>query len=98
MTKLSGAFCLVVLAGTLVFNTQDASSAETSANLTVADESADSKQSDVVRVQAYREGDSGPFLPDVKGTKIYSGKKTSNVQLSDLPTNSNNNFRQALVK
>ncbi len=42
---------------------------------------------------------SGPFLPDVRGTKIYAGKKTSQVNLQqELPAVTNNNFRQALSK
>jgi len=38
------------------------------------------------------------FLPDVQGTKIYSGKKTSLIQLADAPKINNNNFRQAMAK
>lgn len=38
------------------------------------------------------------FLPDVQGTKINAGKKTSNVNLKDIPTITNNNYRQALAK
>ncbi len=37
-------------------------------------------------------------LPDVEGTKIYSGKKTSVIDLEAAPTNINNNYRQALQK
>ncbi len=37
-------------------------------------------------------------LPDVEGTKIYSGKKTSVIDLEEPPTIINNNFRQALQK
>ncbi len=41
----------------------------------------------------------GPFLTDVGGTKIYSGKKTNLVSLSkDAPALTNNNYRQALAK
>lgn len=39
-----------------------------------------------------------PFLGDVEGTKIYAGKKTSNVSLAAAPAVTNNNYRQALVK
>lgn len=41
---------------------------------------------------------SGPFLPDVQGARIYSGKKTENIDLEALGPNANNNYRQALVK
>jgi len=52
-----------------------------------------------VTVIAIKESDKGPFLPDVQGTKIHAGKKTSQVNLAkELPQISNNNFRQALVK
>lgn len=52
-----------------------------------------------VVVKAASETVSKPFLPDVQGTKINSGKKTSQVHLDkDLPKISNNNFRQALAK
>ncbi len=40
----------------------------------------------------------GDFKPDVEGTKIYSGKKTSLIDLEENPTISNNNWRQALNK
>lgn len=39
----------------------------------------------------------GPFLPDVQGTKINSGKKTSVIDLDELPKITNNNYRQALA-
>lgn len=53
-----------------------------------------------VTVKAEKEEEkSSPFLPDVQGTKINSGKKTSQVNLDqELPEISNNNFRQALAK
>ena len=37
-----------------------------------------------------------PFLPDVQGTKINAGKKTSVIDLDQLPRVVNNNYRQAL--
>lgn len=40
----------------------------------------------------------GVFLPDVQGTKIHAGKKTSNINLEDLPEISMDNFRQAIAK
>lgn len=36
------------------------------------------------------------FLPAVEGTRIYSGKKTTVLDLDALPTIVNNNYRQAL--
>lgn len=40
----------------------------------------------------------GPFLPDVEGTRINAGKKTSNIRLEDLPEISNGNYRQVIAK
>jgi Fe(3+) dicitrate transport protein len=40
----------------------------------------------------------GPFLPDIQGTRINSGKKTSVLDLDELPKVNNNNYRQALTK
>ena len=37
----------------------------------------------------------GPFLPDVRGTRIYAGKKTTNTVLSELPPIHSNTYRQA---
>lgn len=37
-----------------------------------------------------------PFLPDVQGTKINAGKKTSVIDLDQIPRVVNNNYRQAL--
>lgn len=51
-----------------------------------------------VTVTALKDAKSSPFLPAVQGTKINSGKKTSNISLADMPTLSNNNYRQALAK
>ena len=38
-----------------------------------------------------------PALPEVEGTRINSGKKTSFTKPSDFPTISNNNYRQVLA-
>ncbi|MEQ2009023.1 MAG: TonB-dependent receptor [Limisphaerales bacterium] len=38
-----------------------------------------------------------PFLPPVEGTRIYSGKKTTVLDLDALPGIVNNNYRQALA-
>ena len=40
----------------------------------------------------------GPFLPDVEGTRINAGKKTSNIRLQELPEISNDNYRQVLAR
>lgn len=37
-------------------------------------------------------------LPDVQGTKIYSGKKTSVIDLEEAPVNISSNYRQVLQK
>jgi Fe(3+) dicitrate transport protein len=39
-----------------------------------------------------------PYLPAVQGTRIYSGKKTSVLDLDEFPRITNNNYRQALAK
>jgi Fe(3+) dicitrate transport protein len=39
----------------------------------------------------------GPFLPDVEGTRINAGKKTSSIDLRDLPEISNDNYRQVIA-
>lgn len=54
-----------------------------------------------VRVVAEAESDEtiqAPYLPPVQGTRIYSGKKTSVIDLDELPRITNNNYRQALAK
>ncbi|MBI4549809.1 MAG: TonB-dependent receptor [Candidatus Omnitrophica bacterium] len=51
-----------------------------------------------VTVSASKTDPQAPFLPDVQGTKIYAGKKTSVTRLKDAPAITNNNYRQALVK
>lgn len=56
------------------------------------------KDAEEVVVTAEKYDKSGPFLPEVKGTRIYSGKKTSAVHLEQSPAVANNNYRQALAK
>ncbi|OGW69461.1 MAG: hypothetical protein A2036_01680 [Omnitrophica bacterium GWA2_50_21] len=51
-----------------------------------------------VTVRASKVDSQSPFLPDVKGAKIYAGKKTSAIRLDEAPTITNNNYRQALSK
>ena len=54
----------------------------------------------LVEAEAESEGEErvqGPFLPDVQGTRIYSGKKTSIIDLDRLPRITNNNYRQAFA-
>jgi Fe(3+) dicitrate transport protein len=54
-----------------------------------------------VRVEAESESDEtiqAPYLPPVQGTRIYSGKKTSVIDLDEFPRITNNNYRQALAK
>lgn len=46
-------------------------------------------------VTVYGAPEGEPFLPDVEGAKIYEGKKTTAVNLDELPPVNNNNFRQA---
>jgi Fe(3+) dicitrate transport protein len=54
-----------------------------------------------VRVVGESESDEtiqAPYLPPVQGTRIYSGKKTSVIDLDEFPRITNNNYRQALAK
>src|SRR6478736_6521198 len=39
----------------------------------------------------------GRFLPDVQGTKINAGKKSSVIDLDEFPDITGNNYRQALA-
>ena len=53
------------------------------------------------RVEAEAEVDhvvQGPFLPDVQGTKINVGKKTTILDFDALPRITGNNYRQALAQ
>lgn len=55
----------------------------------------------VYRLEAESEADhfvQGPFLPDLQGAKINSGKKTTMLDLDALPSITANNYRQALAK
>jgi Fe(3+) dicitrate transport protein len=40
----------------------------------------------------------GQFLPDLSNGKIYAGKKTSVIDLGDLPALQTDNYRQAFIK
>ncbi len=53
---------------------------------------------DEVTVKGERPEEKSVFLPDVQGTRINAGKKTSSIYLKDNPTITNNNYRQALAK
>lgn len=68
------------------------SSAPSSENVTVLDE--------VTVTASYLEAGfvGGPFLPDVEGTRINAGKKTSNILLQNLPSIENDNYRQLVVQ
>ena len=56
------------------------------------------KSIDEVMVAAEKIPQKKVFLPDVQGTKINSGKKTSLLNFQELPAITNNNYRQALAK
>jgi Fe(3+) dicitrate transport protein len=57
------------------------------------------QQMDEVQVRAdYDREVSGAFLPDVDGTKIHAGKKTSNIDLEQIPDISMDNYRQVISK
>ncbi len=54
-----------------------------------------------VKVEAEAEKDhsiQGPFLPDVQGTRINVGKKTTVLDFDALPRINGNNYRQALAQ
>ncbi len=53
------------------------------------------------RVEAEAEADhvvQGPFLPDVQGTRVNVGKKTTMLDFDSLPRINGNNYRQALAQ
>lgn len=53
------------------------------------------------RVEAEAESDhfvQGPFLPDLQGTRVNVGKKTTIVDFDSLPRITGNNYRQALAQ
>ena len=55
----------------------------------------------VVKVEAEAESDhyvQGPFLPDVQGTKINIGKKTTLIDLDAIPRIDASNYRLALIQ
>ena len=57
------------------------------------------QQMEEVQVRAdYDREVSGAFLPDVDGTKIHAGKKTSNIDLEQIPDISMDNYRQVISK
>ena len=62
-----------------------------------------SAQDAISEVIVQAESESGSFvqesfLPPVQGTRIFSGKKTSVIDLDEFPKIENNNYRQALAK
>ena len=62
---------------------------------------ADAQTLPSVVVEAEAESDhvvQGPFLPDVQGTKINVGKKTTMIDLDALPSINASNYRQALLQ
>lgn len=54
------------------------------------------EQLDEVLVRATSDQPGSPFLPDVRGTEIYAGKKTTVLTPSDTQAGLTNNFRLAL--
>lgn len=57
------------------------------------------QQMEEVQVRAdYDREVHGAFLPDVDGTKIHAGKKTSNIDLEQIPDISMDNYRQVISK
>lgn len=87
----------------LLAENQD-SETETRSEAEKKEEATDKKQSTksttmkTVTVTAAKESKDAPFLPDVQGTKIYAGKKTSEIHPDELPPITNNNYREILIK
>lgn len=70
-------------------------------NANVAYDEAEAQTLASVVVEAEAESDhavQGPFLPDVQGTKINVGKKTTMIDLDALPSINASNYRQALLQ
>ena len=70
-------------------------------NVNLAYSQADAQTLPSVVVEAEAESDhavQGPFLPDVQGTKINVGKKTTMLDLDALPAINASNYRQALLQ
>jgi Fe(3+) dicitrate transport protein len=64
-----------------------------------SDDAGETVKLEEFRIEAEAEKDhyvQGPFLPDVQGTKINVGKKTSVLDLDGVPRITGNNYRQAL--
>ncbi len=95
--KVQQYLCLWLALAVLLNPVMPEALAETTKNQ--ADKSSSASTLGEVAVKAPKEDSASPFLPDVQGTKINTGKKTSQVNLDkELPEISNNNFRQALAK
>ncbi len=62
------------------------------------EEKSDSQTLKTVVVKAVKPEEKGPFLPDVQGTRINLGKKTSLIDPEAVHTSTNNNYRHALAK
>ena len=52
----------------------------------------------IVGEAEYEERVETPYMPSVLGTQVYAGKKTTVLDLDDLPKIINNNYRQALTR
>ncbi len=55
----------------------------------------------IFRVEAEAESDhfvQGPFLPDLQGTRVNAGKKTTVLDFDSVPRITGNNYRQALAQ
>jgi len=91
--RLAAAFILLQLA--MPMTGAHAENSDTAAGRT---RTSGTSTMETVIVKGSGQNANNPFLPDVQGTKIYSGKKTSRIRLDELPEITNNNFRQALIK
>jgi Fe(3+) dicitrate transport protein len=76
-------------------------SAQESSPLVDASESEEVYTLPPLRIEAEAQGDrivQGPFLPQVVGTAIHAGKKTSVVDFDAMPQIQTDNYRQAFAK
>lgn len=56
------------------------------------------ERTETVEVRAdYQREVEGAFLPDVEGTKIHAGKKTTHIDLDDMPEIAMDNYRQVIA-
>lgn len=97
MKKILNTFAAVLMAGVIVANAQQQSASER-LKKPVTDEGLQTTR--LAPVTVYGTADSAfasGFMPDVTGTQIYAGKKTTVTDLEKLPSIVANNYREAFA-